>query len=80
MRAEERRDTERLLSLVGWAPVDEEISVLAGELGRRYGRGHALAVPDLLVAATAQRLGLPPATRSVRDFPMFPALVPAYRR
>lgn len=80
MRAGERRATEQLLSLVAWASVDEGISVTAGELGRRFGRSHALAVPDLLVAATAERLGLPLATRNVRDFPMFPGLEPAYQR
>jgi predicted nucleic acid-binding protein len=80
MRASERRDTERLLSLVGWAVVDEGVSATAGELGRRFRHSHALAVPDLLVAATAERLGLPLATRNVRDYPMFPGLEPAYRR
>jgi predicted nucleic acid-binding protein len=80
MRSEERRTTERLLSFVGWASVDEAVSSTAGELGRRFRRSHALAVPDLLVAATAERLGLPLATRNVRDYPMFPDLEPAYRR
>jgi predicted nucleic acid-binding protein len=63
-----------------WVSVDEGISVTAGELGRRFRRRHALAVPDLLVAATAERLGLPLATRNVRGFPMFEGLEPAYRR
>jgi predicted nucleic acid-binding protein len=80
MRSGERRATERLLSLVGWASVDETVSVTAGTFGRRFRRSHALAVPDLLVAATADRLGLPLATRNVRDYPMFPDLEPAYRR
>jgi predicted nucleic acid-binding protein len=80
MRSGERRATERLLSLVGWASVDETVSVTAGAFGRRFRRSHALAVPDLLVAATADRLGLPLATRNVRDYPMFPDLEPAYRR
>jgi predicted nucleic acid-binding protein len=80
MRSGERRATERLLSLIGWASVDETVSVRAGAFGRRFRRSHALAVPDLLVAATADRLGLPLATRNVRDYPMFPDLEPAYRR
>jgi predicted nucleic acid-binding protein len=78
-RYEERRDTEQLLSRVRWAPVDEAVGVTAGAFGRHLGRGYALAVPDLLVAATAERLGLPLATRNVRDYPMFPGLEPAYR-
>jgi predicted nucleic acid-binding protein len=80
MRAHERRDTQRLLSLVAWASIDEGVSTTGGEFGRRFRRSHALAVPDLLVAATAERLGLPLATRNVRDYPMFPGLEPAYRR
>ena len=80
MRAGERRATERLLSIIVWASVDERISATAGEFGRRFRRSHALAVPDLLVAATAERLELPLATRNVRDFPMFEGLEPAYRR
>jgi predicted nucleic acid-binding protein len=80
MRTHERRDTQRLLSLVAWAPIDEGVSTTAGEFGRRFRRSHALADPDLLVAATAERLGLPLATRNVRDYPMFPGLEPAYRR
>jgi predicted nucleic acid-binding protein len=61
--------------------VDEEVSTLAGDLGRRYRRTHgALGVADLLIGATAERLKVPPATLNVRRFPMFPGLEPAYRR
>jgi predicted nucleic acid-binding protein len=80
MRHEERRNTEQLLSRVRWAPVDEAVSVTAGAFGRHFRRSYGLAVPDLLVAATAERLGLPLATRNLRDYPMFPGLEPAYRR
>jgi predicted nucleic acid-binding protein len=34
----------------------------------------------LVIAATAEQLGLPLATLNVRHFPMFPELEPAYRR
>jgi predicted nucleic acid-binding protein len=81
VRSHERRVTERFLAAIRWAPVDEGISSLAGELGRRYRRSHgALGLADLIVAATAERLALPVATLNVRDFPMFPGLEPAYRR
>ena len=81
VRSHERRVTERLLATIRWAPVDESISTLAGELGRRYRRSHgALGLADLIVAATAERLALPVATLNVRDFPMFPGLEPAYPR
>jgi predicted nucleic acid-binding protein len=40
----------------------------------------ALLSPTLVIAATAERLGLPLATLNVRHFPMFEGLEPAYRR
>jgi predicted nucleic acid-binding protein len=81
MRSHERCVTERFLATIRWVVVDEEISVLAGELGRRFRRSHgALGIADLLIAATAERHRLPLATLSVRHFPMFPGLEPAYRR
>jgi predicted nucleic acid-binding protein len=81
MRTSERRATEQLLSLVGWMWVDAEISGRAGELGRHYRQSHgAIGAADLIIAATAERLGIPLATRNVRHFPMFPGLEPAYRR
>jgi predicted nucleic acid-binding protein len=55
--------------------------LLAGELGRRFRGTHGrLGVADLVIAATAQQLRFPLATLSVRHFPMFPGLEPAYRR
>jgi predicted nucleic acid-binding protein len=81
MRAHERRLTERFLATIRWVQVDEEISALAGELGRRFRRSHgALGLADLVIAATAERRRVPLATLNVRHFPMFPELVPAYRR
>jgi predicted nucleic acid-binding protein len=81
MRSHERRVTERFLATVGWSTVDEEISRLAGELGRRFRRSHGgIGVVDLVVAATAVRLKLPLATLNVRHFPMFEGLEPAYVR
>jgi predicted nucleic acid-binding protein len=81
MRSHEQRVTERFLATIRWAGADEEISALAGDLGRRFRRTHgALGVADLVIAATAQRLRFPLATLNVRHFPMFPGLEPAYRR
>jgi len=81
MRSHERRATERFLATIHWSAVDEETSQLAGELGRRFRRGHAqIGVADLVIAATAARLRIPLATLNVRHFPMFEGLEPAYRR
>ena len=81
MRSHERRVTERFLATIRWVGVDEEISTLAGDLGRRFRRSHgALGVADLVIAATAERHKLPLATLNVRHFPMFPGLEPAYLR
>ena len=81
MRSHERRVTERFLATIRWSTVDEETSRLAGELGRRFRRGHAqVGVADLVIAATAARLRIPLATLNVRHFPMFEDLEPAYRR
>jgi predicted nucleic acid-binding protein len=81
MRSHERRVTERFLATIRWVGVDEEVSTLAGELGRRFRRSHgAPGVADLVIAATAERHKLPLATLNVRHFPMFPGLEPAYRR
>lgn len=81
MRSQERRVTDRFLATIRWVGVDEEISTLAGDLGRRFHRSHgALGVADLLIGATAERLELPLATLNVRHYPMFPGLEPAYRR
>ena len=43
-------------------------------------RSHERRATDLIVAAAAERLGLPLATHSVRHVPMFEGLEPAYRR
>ena len=81
MRSQERPATERLLATMRWVVVDDQVSALAGELGRRFRPGHdAIGVADLVSAATAARLGLPLATLNVRHFPMFEGLEPAYRR
>jgi predicted nucleic acid-binding protein len=81
MRSHERRATEQLLAVVDWTPVDSGIGARAGELGRRYRHSHGcIGATDLIVAATAERLGPPLATHNVRHFPMFEGLEAAHRR
>ena len=79
LRSAERAAADRLLSEIRWRPVDEDVARLAGELGRRFRSSHRdLSIVDLVVAATAQRLGLPLATSNVKHFPMFSRLKPPY--
>ena len=79
LRSAERAPAERLLSEIRWCPVDEDVARRAGELGRRFRSSHRyLSAADLIIAATALRLGLPLATSNVKHFPMFPRLKPPY--
>lgn len=79
LRSSERAGAEHLFQLMRWAPVDEPIARVAGELGRRYRRSHAgVEVSDLIVAATAQQFDLPLATANAKHYPMFRGLRPPY--
>ncbi len=79
LRSHERRATERFLATLVWHDVDETIARRAGEMGRVVRRSHhGISVPDLVVAATAEELGLPLATLNVRHFPMLEGLTPPY--
>jgi predicted nucleic acid-binding protein len=79
VRSPERSRTERLLSSLRWALVDEPVSRRAGELGRQYRRSHpGLSIVDFVIAATAQLLEADLATANVRHYPMLSGLVPPY--
>jgi predicted nucleic acid-binding protein len=79
LRAAERASADRLLTEIRWCPVDENVARAAGELGRRFRGSHRhVSTADLIVGATAQRLGLPLATSNLKHFPMFPRLKPPY--
>lgn len=80
LRSEERRSAERLFRQLRWVPVDEVIARSAGELGRSLRRSHTgIGVADLIIAATAEEVGLPLATPNVRHFPMIKGLRAPYR-
>lgn len=75
MRSHERAEVTRLLAALRLRDVDEDVARRAGELRRTYRRSHSgIALPDYLIAATAQQDGLELATRNLRHFPMFPEL------
>ena len=79
LRSGERRMTERLFETIGWVGVDEPIARRAGEIGRTWRRSHlGIATADLIIAATAEALGLELATLNIRHFPMFEGLRPPY--
>ncbi len=79
MRSAERAATYRLFEAIDWHPVDNEVSALAGQLGREYRRSHGLIeIADLCIAATALVTGLPLVTSNRKHFPMFPGLARAY--
>lgn len=80
LRSDERRSAERLFQQLRWVTVDEGISRAAGEFGRRLRTSHTgIGVADLIIAATAEQLGLPLATTNVKHFPMFRGLRAPYR-
>jgi predicted nucleic acid-binding protein len=79
LRSSERRAADRLFALISWVSVDDRIARRAGELGRKWRRSHpGIGVADLAVAATAEQLAVPLATRNVKHFPMFEGLRPPY--
>jgi len=79
VRSGERSLTERVLRSFRWISVDETIARRAGELGFLYRRSHpGLGLADLVVAATAEALGLAVATGNVKHYPMFVELRPPY--
>jgi predicted nucleic acid-binding protein len=62
--------------LLDWIAVDHEIANTAADLALRH--GDAIPAVDLVVAATAQRLGADLLTRDPTRYPMFPALRAPY--
>ena len=79
LRSSERRGAARLLAALEWAPLDREVAVRAGEMGRAWRASHSgIATADLAIAATAELLGAELATANVRHFPMFEGLEAPY--
>lgn len=79
LRSSERRAANRVFATITWVPIDESIARRAGELGRRWRRSHpGIGVADLAIAATAEELDAPLATRNLKHFPMFDGLRAPY--
>ena len=80
MRADERRETWRLLAAFRVESVTDGIARLAGGLRREYRASHSgIGIADYLIAATATVLGYELATLNVRRFPMFAELAAPFR-
>lgn len=80
IRSHERAVTEQFFSTLRWVGVDETIARRAGQLGRRLRVSHpGIGTSDLIIAATAEELGLTVATGNLKHFPMFSGLRPPYR-
>jgi predicted nucleic acid-binding protein len=80
LRSEERRPAEQLFQRLRWVHVDEAVARVAGELGRRLRRSHTgVGLADLIIAATAEEVGLPIATTNIRHFPMVRGIRAPYR-
>jgi predicted nucleic acid-binding protein len=79
LRSSERRPATRLFALITWIPVDKSVARRAGELGRRWRQSHpGIDLADLAIAATAEEIGAPLATRNLKHFPMFEGLRAPY--
>jgi predicted nucleic acid-binding protein len=79
LRSSERSAADKLFALIAWVPVSEAIARRAGELGRQWRRSHhGIGVADLAIAATAEEIGAPLATRNLKHFPMFEGLSAPY--
>lgn len=79
MRLKEEDRTRALFRAFVWHPLDEELTEIAGELGRRWLQSHSgIDSADLAIAATAVALNARLLTRNVRHFPMFEGLAAPY--
>lgn len=79
MWPEEEAETETLLDLLAWIPVEERISRRGAELARSYkARFEGIEDGDYLIAATVLEADAELLTTNVRHFPMFSGLEPAY--
>lgn len=70
MRPHEETRTRLLLSQLLTLSVDVPIADAAAQYRQLYGKSHQLALPDALIASTAQIHNLRVVTLNNRDFPM----------
>lgn len=79
MRPAEEPATRALLSTLTWHPVDADVAEDAGALGRTWLPSHrSIDGADLVIAATAFRVGARLLTCNLKHFPMFAGLEAPY--
>ena len=79
MRPAEEPKTRRLLDVLDWLPVDDDIAERASLLASRYLPSHPGVDPvDHIIAATVELHKAVLWTRNIKHFPMFPDLEPPY--
>ena len=79
VRTSELEALEAFFSAMAWAPIDEQISRVAGTLAHRLRRSNSgIDDADYLIGATAMVLDVDLLTTNVRHFPMIEGLRPPY--
>jgi hypothetical protein len=79
MRPTEEAVTLALLGTLTWHPVDVDVAVDAGALGRAWLPSHrSIDGADLVIAATALRANARLLTCNIKHFPMFTELAAPY--
>jgi len=75
----EHQRIEQLPAVLEVRDVDSEIARLAGGYCLQYRRSHHIAIPDALIAATAQAHSARLVTRNARHFPMLDDILVPYQ-
>jgi predicted nucleic acid-binding protein len=79
MRDGEREAVADFFASISWVPVEQTISISAGEMAQRFRRQYSgIDAADYLIAATAVVLQADLLTANVRHFPMIEGLEPPY--
>ena len=75
---QERQFIDELHRTFEIVPVDEQIAETAGDMRRRIGKSHGVAIPDALIAASATHIGARLVSHNVRHFPMIADVLVPY--
>ena len=79
IRPSDRQPMNDLFDLLAWVDIDVAVADDAGELARQFHRSHpGIDTVDYLIAAATRSIDARLVTLSVRHYPMFPDLQPAY--